>query len=138
MSEPQKSSKKKSKSKPKSAKSGRPVVMWIISGVVFAILAILVVVALQDFQAKQAASSTAEAWRSALRSKSENVDLPKSEFSKVAVKGSPIMTSEKAGPNSMAAVMVETYVWKGTLRTYTVKVHFGLGKDAPVEQIEGP
>jgi cytoskeletal protein RodZ len=136
MSEPQKTSKKKSKPKP--GKSGRPIAKWIVSGVVFAVLGILVVLALQDFQAKQAASSTAEAWRNALRSKAENADLTRSEFSKVPVNGSPAITSEKAGPNNMAAVSVDSFTWKGTFRTYTVKVHFGLGADAPVEQIDGP
>ena len=107
-------------------------------GVVFGVLGILLVLALLDFQAKQAATATAEAWRGALRSKGENSDLAKSEFSKIPMRGNPSVTADKAGPNPFGAATIETFVWKGTFRSYTVKVYFGLAKDPPVDQIEGP
>jgi hypothetical protein len=127
-----------SKKSSKKAAKGNPVVDWVVRGVVFGVLGILLILALLDFRAKQSATSTAEAWRSALRAKGETSDLTKSEFSQIAVKGGPEITSAKAGPNGMLAVTVDTYVWKGTFRTYTVKVYFGLGNDPTVEQIEGP
>jgi hypothetical protein len=133
MSEPQQSPRKKSKAKPESQ-----LVSWISRGVIFGTLGILLILAVMDFQAKQAATGTAEAWRNALRSKTENADLTKSEFDKIAVRGRPTVSSEKAGHNAFAAVTMDTYVWKGTFNTYTVKVYFGLGTDPPVDQIEGP
>lgn len=134
MSDSEKSSAKKSAKKPPQ----NALRDWIIRGVVFGILGILLVVALLDFQAKQAATKTSEAWRAALASVSEHQDLSKSKFEQIPIQGKPAVTTDKAGPNPFAAISVNTYVWKGTLRTYTVKVYFGMGKDAPVEQIEGP
>jgi len=111
---------------------------WIIRGVVFGILGVLLILALLDFRTKQAASNTAEAWRAALRAKGENADLDKSEFEKVPVQGNPVITSTKAETKTISAVSFNTYTWKGTFRTYVVKVTFGLGNDPPVEEINGP
>lgn len=134
MSRSEKGSKK---SKKKSAPNTQ-VRDWSVRGAVALVLVILLVFALQEFGVKQAASGTAAAWRAALSSKSENADLVKSEFDKIAVKGKPIMTSGKADANTVSAVTANTYVWKGMVRSYTVKVLFGLGNDPPVEVIEGP
>lgn len=134
MSDSEKSSAKKSGKKP----AQNAMRDWIIRGVVFGTLGILLVVALLDFQAKQAATKTSEAWRAALTSVGEHQDLSKSKFDQIPIQGKPVVTTDKAGPNPFSAVSVNTYVWKGTFRTYTVKVYFGMGKDAPVEQIEGP
>jgi hypothetical protein len=103
---------------------------------VVAIVAVLLGFAWQEYQVKQAFSTTNEAWQTALRSKSENAELTKSEFHKIPVKGSPVSTSDKAGPNSLAAASVDTFTWKGRTRTYAVKVYFGLGNDPPVELVE--
>jgi hypothetical protein len=111
---------------------------WIIRGVVFGILGLLLILALLDFQAKQAATSTAEAWKAAIRAQGEHEDLTKSAFEKVPVRGRPTVVSGDAGPNSFAARTLNTFTWKGTFRTYTVKVYFGLGNDPPVEAVEGP
>lgn len=133
MSKPsQKNSKKKSASKP----AIDPGIVWGIRGAVGVAAAILLILAWQEYQVKQAFTSTFEAWQTALRAKGEAADLTKSEFSKIPVKGSPAVTSDKANPNSMLAVSVDTYTWYGKLRTYAVKVYFGLGNDPPVEQVE--
>jgi hypothetical protein len=132
MSKPQPNSKKKSKAKP----SINPAVVWGVRAAVSVVAAVFLILAYQEFQVKQAFSSTNEAWQNALRSKSENADLTKSEFSKIPVKGNPTITSDKAGPNSFAAASVDTFTWKGRIRTYAVKVCFGLGNDPPVEQVE--
>ena len=79
MSEPEKNSKTK-----KSDKKSRD---WIIRGVVFGVLGILLIMALLDFGAKQSAAKTAEAWRAALRAKGEDGDLTKSELEKIRVSG---------------------------------------------------
>ena len=134
MSEPRQISKKKTKAKPKP--SINPAVVWGVRAVVSAVAVVLLVLAWQEYQVKQNFSSTNEAWQAALRSKGENADLTKSEFSRLPVKGSPSVTSDKAGPNSLAATTVDTYTWKGRFRTYAIKVYFGLGNDPPVELVE--
>ena len=111
---------------------------WIIRGIVFGGLAVLLVLALLDFQAKRAAQDAADAWRAAIRSKGEDVDLTKSEFSKIAVPGSPQVTSAAAGPNPFGARTLETYTWKGTFRSYSVRVLVGAGMDPSIESIQGP
>ncbi len=134
MSDSEKNSAKKSGKKPPQ----NAMRDWIIRGVVFGTLGILLIVALLDFQAKQAATKTSAAWRAAMSSVDEHKDLTKSQFDQVLIQGKPVVTTEKAGPNAFAAVSVNTYVWNGTFRTYTVKVYFGMGKDATVEEIQGP
>lgn len=124
---------KSSKAKPKSATRD-----WIIRGIVFGGLAVLLVLALLDFQAKTAAQTTADAWHAAMKSKTEEQDLKKSEFSKIPVQGSPQMVSQQAGPNPFAAKTIETYTWSGTFRKYTVKVFVGMGADPSIESIQGP
>jgi len=133
MSHSEKSTKKKS-SKP----TKNPMMGWIIRGVVFGVLGLLLILALLDFQAKQAATGTATTWREAIEKKDETSDLHKSEFEKIPVKGSPSMTSAKAEANSYAAITVNTYTWKGTLRSYVVKVYIGMGSDPSIEHVEGP
>lgn len=134
MNEPETSSKNKAIAKPKP--SINPAVVWSTRAVVAVIATVLLILAWQEHQVKEAFSATNEAWQSALRSKSETADLTKSEFSKIPVKGSPTMVTDKAGRNSFAAVTIDTFTWKGRLQTYAVKVYFGLGNDPPVEQIE--
>lgn len=134
MSEPEKTNKKSAKK----SKPGNPARDWIIRGVVFGVLGILLIVALLDFGAKQSASKTAEAWRAALRAKGEDNDLTQSELRNIRVSGSPSVTTVTSPTRSTIANSVETYVWKGTFRSYTVKVSYGLGKDPTVEEIAGP
>ena len=134
MSEQRQSGKKKSKPKP--APAINPAVVWGVRIAVAAIVAVLLGFAWQEYQVKQAFSTTNEAWQTALRSKSENADLTKSEFNKIPVKGNPVIASDKAGPNSFAAATVDTFTGKGRTRTYAVKVYFGLGNDPPVELVE--
>jgi type II secretory pathway pseudopilin PulG len=136
MSEPERSS--KSKKSDKNSKPGNPARDWIIRGVVFGILGVLLIVALLDFQAKQSATKTAEAWRAALRDKGETADLTKSEMDKIPVSGSPSISKFKSPTRSTHANEVDTYTWKGTIRTYVVKVSYGLGNDPTVEEITGP
>ena len=128
------------KSTKKSSKKDKPGQLrdWIIRGVVFGVLGVLLILALLDFRTKQAATSTAEAWRAALRAKGENKDLSKSEFEKVPVQGSPTIVSTKAETKTIRGVSFNTYTWKGTFRTYVVKVAFGMGNDPTVDEIEGP
>lgn len=132
MSQSPKNRKKNANPKP----SLPPAVVWSVRAVFAVVAIILLTLAWQEFQVKQAFSATNNAWQSALRSKGENAELTKSEFSKIPLKGSPVVTTEKAGPNSFAAVSVDTYTWKGKLRSYAVKVYFGLGNDPSVEQVE--
>ena len=126
---------KKTKSKPKPSTAARD---WIIRGVVFGVLAVLLVLALQEFQTKRAATGTAEAWRAAMKAKPVDAELTKSEFGKVVVQGRPVMVTGPAETNSFAAKTVETYTWSGVFRQYVVKVYFGLGTDPTVEAITGP
>lgn len=134
MSNSEKSAKKKStKPAPKNQAVG-----WIIRGVVFGVLGVALVLALLDFQAKQAATGTASAWRAALQKQDETSDLRKSDFDKIPIQGKPSTTSAKAEANSYAAVTVDTYVWKGTFRSYVVKVYAGMGNDPAIEHVEGP
>ncbi|MEK6259684.1 MAG: hypothetical protein AABP62_13790 [Planctomycetota bacterium] len=126
---------KKSTPKPKPSTAVRD---WIIRGVVFGGLAVLLVPALQEFQTKRAATGTAEAWRAAMKAKPVDSELTKSEFGKVPVQGRPAMVSGPAETNSLAAKTVETYTWSGVFRQYVVKVYFGLGTDPTVEAITGP
>lgn len=132
MSRTPQNSKKRVQPKP----STNPAVAWSVRAAVAGLCIGLLYLAWHEFQVKQAFSATASAWQTALRSKTENADLTKSEFRKIAVKGSPAVTTEKAAANPLTAVSVETYTWKGRLRTYAVKVSFGLGNDPPVEQVE--
>ena len=124
---------KKTKSKPSTAARD-----WIIRGVVFGVLAVLLVLALQEFQTKRAATGTAEGWRAAMKAKPVDAELTKSEFGKVVVQGRPTMVTGPAETNSFAAKTVETYTWSGVFRQYVVKVYFGLGTDPTVEAITGP
>jgi hypothetical protein len=132
MSKSQQNLKKNSKAKP----SINPAVVWGVRVAVSVVAAVLLTFAWLEFQVKQAFSSTINAWQMALRSKSENADLTKTEFSKIPLRGNPTVTSDKAGSNSFAAITVDTFTWKGRMRTYSVKVYFGLGNDPPVEQVE--
>lgn len=125
-----------SKSNAKSKPSINPAVAWSVRAVVAVVAIVLLGLAWQEFQVKQAFTATNNAWQTALRSKGENDDLTKTEFSRIPVTGNPAVTTEKAGANSFAAVSVETYSWKGRLRSYAVKVYFGLGNDPAVEQVE--
>lgn len=75
---------------------------WIIRGVVFGGLAVLLVLALLDFQAKQAALTTSDAWRAAVRAKGEGVELLKSEFGKIPVQGGPSSSPDRSEPTRMA------------------------------------
>ena len=134
MSEPERTSKKSAK-KPK---PGNPARDWIIRGVVFGVLGILLIMALLDFGAKQSASKTAEAWRAALRAKGEDGDLTQTELRNIRVSGSPVISKFTSPTRSTLANTVDTYVWKGTFRSYTVKVSFGLGTDPTVKEIAGP
>lgn len=127
----------KSLQKPKS-KPTTAVRDWTIRGVVFGVLAVLLVLALQEFQTKRAATGTAETWRAAMKAKPIDSELTKSEFSKVLVRGRPTIVSGSAETNSFAAKTVETYTWSGVFRQYVVKVYFGLGADPTVEAITGP
>lgn len=111
---------------------------WVIRGAIFGVLGILLILALLDYSAKQNAQGTADAWRAALKSKGEFSDMFKSEFDKVAVKGSPTITTSQSAVRSVSANSVTTYVWKGPFRTYAVKVSFGLGNDPSVESVDGP
>lgn len=134
MSNSEKSAKKKStKPTPKNQMTG-----WIIRGVVFGALAVLLVLALLDFQAKQAATGMATVWRDAVQKQGETSDLRKSEFDKIPLRGNPSTSSAKAEANSYAAVTVNTYTWKGTFRSYIVKVYVGMGSDPAIEHVEGP
>lgn len=138
MTEPEKRTKKSAQPKTRSSKPDNTIRDWIIRGVVFGILGVLLVLALLEFQAKTAATGIAQSWRDALKAKDEKEDLRKSEFDKIPLKGSPTVTTAKAEQNSYAAVSVNTYVWKGAFRTYTVKVYIGLGEDPAIEHVEGP
>ncbi len=111
---------------------------WIIRGVVFGGLAVLLVLTLLDFQTKQAAQTTSDAWRAAVRAKGEDVELPKSEFSIIPVQGSPQLASGPAGPNPYAARTLETYTWSGIFRNYSVRVFVGAGSDPSIESVQGP
>ncbi len=111
---------------------------WIIRGVVFGGLAVLLVLALLDFQAKQAAQTTSDAWRAAVRAKGEDVELLKSEFGKIPVQGSPQLVSGPAGANPYAARTIDTYTWSGIFRSYSVRVFVGAGSDPPIESVQGP
>ncbi|MBM3968404.1 MAG: hypothetical protein FJ302_00865 [Planctomycetes bacterium] len=111
---------------------------WIIRGVGFGALAVLLVFARLDFQSKQAAQTTSEAWRAAIRAKGEDVELLKSEFDKIPVQRSPQLVSSPAGANPYAARTIETYTWSGIFRNYSVKVYVGAGTDPPIESIQGP
>ena len=134
MSEPRQNLKKKPKAKPEPAIN--PSMVWGVRAAIATVVVVLLGLAWHEYQVKQDFSSTNETWQNALRSKGENDDLTKSEFSRLPVKGSPSVTSDKAGPNSLAATKVDTDTWKGRIRTYAVKVYFGMGKDPPVELIE--
>lgn len=131
-------SEKRSKESSKKSAPNTQVRDWTIRGAVFGVLAILLVLAWLDYQSKQAAASTATGWREAVRSKDEMHELKKSEFKKLAVNGSPAISSFQSATRSIDANSVDTYAWKGIFRTYSVKVSFGLGDDPPVESIEGP
>ncbi len=127
--------KSSSKPKPKPNTAARD---WIIRGVVFGGLAILLVLAVQEFQTKNAATGTAAAWRAAMKAKPVDAELTKSEFSRIVVQGRPTIVSGPAGTNSFAAKTVETYTWSGVFRRYEAKVYFGLGADPTVEAVTGP
>jgi len=127
--------KSKSKQKPKPSTAVRD---WIIRGAVFGVLAILLVVALQEFQNKQAATGTIDAWRAAMKAKAVDADFTKSEFSKIVVRGRPTVVSGPAGANQYSAKTVETYTWSGIFRRYEAKVYVGLGTDPTIEAITGP
>jgi len=110
----------------------------IIRTVVFGSLAVVLVAALLDFRAKQAAQTTGDIWRKALSSKSVDQDFLKSELSKLTPQGTPQIVSGQAGQNPFGSQTVDTYTWSGTFRDYVVKVYFALGTDPAVDGIEGP
>ena len=110
----------------------------IIRGTVAALLVIVLGLALIDYRSKEAAATTANGWRDALRSKDEKQELNKSAFKKLPVSGLPTITSFQSATRSTTENSSDTYAWKGIFRTYSVKVAFGLGNDPPVESIDGP
>ena len=125
--------------KSKTAKASKSATRdWVIRGVVFGGLAVLLVLALLDFQSKKAAQTTSDAWRAAVRAKSEDVELLKSEFGKIPVQGSPQLVSGPAGANPYAARTIETYTWSGIFRSYSVRVYVGAGTDPQIESVQGP
>ncbi|HEY0983373.1 hypothetical protein [Schlesneria sp.] len=125
-----------SKNSSKDTKAANSAVVWTVRGLVAVTAVVLLFLAWQENQVKQAFSSTNEAWQAALRSSGENTDLTKSQLKAIPAKGNPLVTSDKAGTNTVGAVDVETFTWKGRLRSYSVKVHYGLGQDPSVELIE--
>ena len=132
MSDAEKSPAKKSARKPQN-----PAREWIIRGVVFGTLGLLLVLALLDFRAKQAATNTSKAWRAALTAVGEHEELTKSKFEQIPIQGSPVVTTVNSDRRQLV-MSINTYVWNGVFRSYTVKVHFGMGNNPSVENIEGP
>lgn len=138
MSQPAKRSKKTETKSKKQSPVSNGMRDLIVRLAVFGILGLLLLSAVPEFLSGRAATATADAWRAARAAKPETEELLKSEFDKIPIQGSPLVTTGEAGPNSFQAVKATTYTWKGTFRTHVVKVYFGMGQDPAVEEIEGP
>ena len=106
--------------------------------VVYSLLAILIVVGLLDYRAKNAAEATGEAWRRAQREVGEDEDLLQSQL-KQYIKGNPSIESRDADLMDGKGVdSIATYSWSGVIRNYHIYVGLGLGDDPPVEAFRGP
>lgn len=121
----------------KSEKSRSPATL-ITRIVVFGALALLLVLALLDFNAKKSAQGTADAFRNAIDGNPEG-EILKSQLQPL-IQGSPAVSA--ADPQAVGSKVVgvtgEAFTWKGILRNYTVYVGYGTGDDPSVENINGP
>jgi hypothetical protein len=102
----------------------------IIRVVVFGTLAVVLVLAYMDYRVKQQATQTGKAWRDLLTEANANhaADLPVDKL-KESMQGSPEV-SEKDHQN--------VYTWKGSFRSYAIRVNYDRSLVKAVTDIEGP
>jgi hypothetical protein len=101
---------------------------WVIRGVIFGVLAVVLVLAFLDYQKKTQATETGVAWRELLSAANED-DLPLEKL-EGSIQGSPEVAESK-GQN--------VYTWKGQFRSYVITVNYDDRFAAKtVDDIEGP
>ena len=106
---------------------------WIIRGVVFGVLGVLLIFALLDYFEKQHAQNTYTAWQEALQKTTEAGEELYPEDLKAITHGSPKMTEEKIQGGT-----IQTYSWNGMFRSYPIQVYLDMGVKPAVVEIVPP
>jgi hypothetical protein len=125
-----------SKSKASSARSSSAGA-WVVRGILFAVLAVMVVVAIKEFGARRQASASHAAVAELIAKAGENNAVLKSQI-KPLIQGTPKL--ESVDPKSIDSPLLATaerYTWPGLLRTYSLTIGYSLGGDPEVEVVEG-
>jgi hypothetical protein len=124
-----------SKSKASSARSSSAGA-WVVRGMLFAVLAVMVVVAIKEFGARRQASASHAAVAELIAKAGENNAVLKSQI-KPLIQGTPKL--ESVDPKSIDSPLLATaerYTWPGLLRTYSLTIGYSLGDDPEVEVVE--
>lgn len=105
---------------------------WIIRGVVFGVLGVLLVFALLDFFEKKNAEATYDAWQTAMQEREvEGTELYAEDLAGL-MKGSADFTETKLNDGSM-----RTYKW-GVIREYPIEVYLDNGVKPAVAELVPP
>jgi hypothetical protein len=108
----------------------------IVRGLLFAVLAVLVVVAIKEFGARSQATGSHQAVYDLLAKEAENNPVKKSQI-KPLIQGSPQVESiDPKSLNSPLLATAERYTWPGLIRTYSLTIGYSLGEDPEVEVID--
>lgn len=119
-------------------------VKWAVRVFVLGTLILLIVLAYSDFQVKSQAQQTLDAWLNKYDEFADGRVMRDNELADLIV-GKPTVrdgdSSELQRPKNSAFVQV--YEWRGTFRTYSIKVGFSDSPEdsfggRPIETIEGP
>ena len=124
-----------SKSKASSAKdSGAGT--WVVRGILFVVLAVMVVVAMKEFGPRRQASASHAAVADLIAKAGEDKPVFKSQI-KPLIQGSPKL--ESVDPKTIDSPLLKTaerYTWPGLFRTYSLTIGYSLGDDPEVEVVE--
>jgi hypothetical protein len=108
----------------------------IIRGVLFVVLAALVVVAIKEFGVRGQATASHKAVADLIASAGEDKAVVKSQI-KPLIQGSPKL--ESVDPKSLNAPLLATaerYTWPGMIRDYSLTIGYSLGDDPEVEVVD--
>lgn len=103
---------------------------WILRIVIFGTLAVVLALAIMDFQVKKQAEQTGIAWREQLKqaNASEFARLPLEKLAE-SIQGTPELTENEKQ---------NIYTWNGTFRKYVITVSYFDYSGKPVDEISGP
>src|SRR5688572_18569905 len=109
---------------------------WVVRGILVAVLAVMVVVAIKEFGARRQASASHAAVAELIAKAGENNAVLKSQI-KPLIQGTPKLESvDPKSINSPLLATAERYTWPGLLRSYSLTIGYSLGDDPEVEVVE--